>query len=43
MLSDKNGLEYICGTAERFFAVSAVLQNMVEEIFQSGSIQTAED
>ena len=21
MLSDKNGLEYICGTAERFFAV----------------------
>jgi len=43
MLSDKNGLEYICGTAERFFAVSAVLQNMVDEIFQNGKISTAEN
>jgi len=27
---DNNGLTYLCMTAERFFAVSTVLNNMVE-------------
>ena len=27
---DENGLKYLCMTAERFFAVSTVLNNMVE-------------
>ena len=29
ILLDENGLNYICQTAERFFAVSTVLNNMV--------------
>jgi CCR4-NOT transcription complex subunit 9 len=29
ILLDDNGLYYICSTAERFFAVSTVLNNMV--------------
>ena len=30
ILLDDNGLNYICQTAERFFAVSHVLNNMVQ-------------
>ena len=30
ILLDDSGLEYLCHTAERFFAVSTVLNNMVE-------------
>ena len=30
ILMDNNGLTYLCMTAERFFAVSTVLNNMVE-------------
>ena len=30
ILLDENGLTYLCMTAERFFAVSTVLNNMVE-------------
>lgn len=30
ILLDDNGLQYICATAERFYAVSTVLGNMVE-------------
>ncbi len=29
MLSDKNGLEYICGTAERFFAVISWMGGLI--------------
>lgn len=29
ILNDQNGLEYICQTSERFFAVNTVLSNMV--------------
>ncbi len=32
ILLDDNGLDYICHTAERFYAVASVLQNMIEEL-----------
>ena len=35
LLLDEMGLEYICQTAERFFAVSSVLANMVATLEQS--------
>ena len=31
------GLEYVCATAERFFAVSGVLQNMLASLLESFS------
>ena len=36
ILLDDNGLTYICSTAERFFAVSSVLQTMIDDLSQSG-------
>ncbi|KAL4439327.1 hypothetical protein ABPG74_016990 [Tetrahymena malaccensis] len=35
ILIDDNGLNYICQTAERFFAVSTVLQSMIEDLEQN--------
>ncbi|EGR29075.1 hypothetical protein IMG5_163650 [Ichthyophthirius multifiliis] len=35
ILVDDNGLNYICQTAERFFAVSTVLQSMIEDLIQN--------
>ena len=35
ILIDDNGLTYICQTAERFFAVSTVLNTMIEELVAS--------
>lgn len=32
ILLDDNGLNYICQTPERFFAVSQVLQTMIEDL-----------
>lgn len=32
ILLDDNGLQYICATAERFYAVSTVLGNMVGQL-----------
>lgn len=37
ILLDEIGLNYICTTAERFFAVSAVLSNMVTALIESPS------
>ncbi|KAK1308288.1 hypothetical protein QJS10_CPA09g00721 [Acorus calamus] len=37
ILSDDEGLKYICATAERFFAVGSVLQEMVQSIAESPS------
>lgn len=36
ILIDENGLNYICQTAERFFAVSTVLNTMIDELINSG-------
>ncbi|CAD8098590.1 unnamed protein product [Paramecium primaurelia] len=35
ILLDDNGLNYICQTPERFFAVSQVLQTMIDDLHQS--------
>ena len=35
----KVGLDYICATAERFFAVSAVLNNMVGVLPENPSVR----
>merc|ERR1711871_1135465 len=37
ILQDEMGLQYICSTAERFFAVSTVLSNMVAQLAESPS------
>mmetsp|Transcript_1744 Transcript_1744/g.5281 ORF Transcript_1744/g.5281 Transcript_1744/m.5281 type:complete len:293 (+) Transcript_1744:311-1189(+) len=37
ILLDKNGLNYICATAERFYAVSTVLSNMVGTLTEQPS------
>jgi CCR4-NOT transcription complex subunit 9 len=37
ILLDESGLNYICQTAERFFAVSTVLNNMVSAQMKSPS------
>lgn len=37
ILMDEEGLKYLCHTAERFFAVSTVLNNMVESQLQKPS------
>ncbi|KAK1278649.1 hypothetical protein QJS04_geneDACA023743 [Acorus gramineus] len=37
ILSDDEGLKYICATAERFFAVGNVLQQMVQSVAESPS------
>ena len=39
ILLDENGLQYICATAERFFAVSSVLSNMVTKLLENPSIR----
>jgi CCR4-NOT transcription complex subunit 9 len=36
ILIDENGLNYICQTAERFFAVSTVLNTMIDELINNG-------
>merc|ERR1719440_2329474 len=35
ILLDEMGLQYICATAERFYAVSTVLSNMVQSLVES--------
>lgn len=35
----QGGLDYICATAERFFAVSAVLNNMVQVLPENPSVR----
>mmetsp|Transcript_4410 Transcript_4410/g.8712 ORF Transcript_4410/g.8712 Transcript_4410/m.8712 type:complete len:288 (+) Transcript_4410:66-929(+) len=37
ILLDENGLNYICATAERFYAVSTVLRNMVNALIEQQS------
>ncbi|KAF4661537.1 Cell differentiation protein RCD1 [Perkinsus olseni] len=37
ILLDDNGLQYICATAERFYAVSTVLGNMVQSLSEAPS------
>lgn len=37
ILLDDTGLQYICATAERFFAVSTVMANMVRSLVDSPS------
>lgn len=39
ILLDDVGLAYICATAERFFAVSAVLANMVQMLAEQPSVR----
>jgi CCR4-NOT transcription complex subunit 9 len=39
ILLDNNGLNYICATAERFYAVSTVLGNMVLSLVESPSVR----
>lgn len=39
ILLDETGLNYICATAERFFAVGAVLQNMVNTLAEQPSVR----
>lgn len=39
ILLDEHGLEYICQTAERFYAVSTVLGNMVAVLVESPSVR----
>jgi CCR4-NOT transcription complex subunit 9 len=36
---DELGLNYICATAERFYAVSTVLQNMVQSLVEQPSVR----
>lgn len=36
---DELGLNYICATAERFYAVSTVLQNMVQSLIEQPSVR----
>lgn len=36
ILIDESGLNYICQTAERFFAVTTVLNTMIDELITSG-------
>merc|ERR1712146_547932 len=37
ILQDEMGLQYICATADRFYAVSTVLSNMVAQLAESPS------
>ncbi|EWM30585.1 Cell differentiation, Rcd1-like protein [Nannochloropsis gaditana] len=39
VLLDEMGLNYICATAERFFAVSTVLSNMVQALIEVPSVR----
>lgn len=39
ILIDDQGLNYICATPERFFAVSAVLESMVTTLVESPSLR----
>jgi CCR4-NOT transcription complex subunit 9 len=39
ILLDEMGLNYICATAERFFAVSTVLSNMVQALIEVPSVR----
>eukprot|EP01084_Bolivina_argentea_P295112 507998_1 len=39
ILLDEMGLSYICATAERFYAVSTVLSNMVASLIESPSLR----
>eukprot|EP00698_Gefionella_okellyi_P005487 TRINITY_DN15018_c0_g1_i1.p1 TRINITY_DN15018_c0_g1~~TRINITY_DN15018_c0_g1_i1.p1 ORF type:complete len:291 (+),score=47.50 TRINITY_DN15018_c0_g1_i1:50-922(+) len=39
ILLDEMGLNYICQTAERFYAVSAVLSNMIEALVEQPSVR----
>ena len=39
ILLDANGLNYICATAERFYAVSTVLGNMVMSLVETPSVR----
>lgn len=39
VLLDDTGLEYICATAERFFAVSSVLSGMVSKLLENPSVR----
>ncbi len=39
ILLDANGLNYICATAERFYAVSTVLGNMVNSLVENPSVR----
>lgn len=39
ILLDDVGLSYICATAERFFAVSTVLGNMVGQLAEQQSVR----
>ena len=39
ILLDNAGLAYICTTAERFYAVSTVLSNMVTKLLETPSVR----
>lgn len=39
ILLDEMGLNYICATAERFYAVSQVLSNMVQVLVEQPSVR----
>ena len=39
ILLDEMGLNYICATAERFYAVSNVLSNMVAQLVEGPSVR----
>ena len=39
ILLDEMGLNYICATAERFYAVSTVLSNMVAVLVETASVR----